>query len=53
MLEKPVSDRATLGGLTQFPPHVLDRACKLLILNGEMAEWSMAHAWKAKRATDI
>jgi hypothetical protein len=22
---------------------------KLVILNGEMAEWSMAHAWKAKR----
>jgi hypothetical protein len=43
----PVSDRATLGGVTQlaFTQLSLDR--KLLILNGEMAEWSMAHAWKA------
>jgi hypothetical protein len=27
-------------------------ARKSLILNGEMSEWSIEHAWKAKRASD-
>ena len=47
ILEKPVSDRGTLGGLTQFAvssvqlrPQVVDSKY------GEMAEWLKAHAWK-------
>jgi hypothetical protein len=46
ILEMLVSDRATLGGLTQIPFFSRFSCCKPLILNGEMAEWSMAHAWK-------
>ena len=49
ILEKPVSDRATLEDLSQSPRTPFKHGCKLLILNGEMAEWSMAHAWKAMR----
>ena len=26
---------------------MIQTACKSLILNGEMSEWSMEHAWKA------
>jgi hypothetical protein len=46
-----VSDQGTFGGVTQFANHPLNCGCKQLILKGEMAEWSMAHAWKAIRAT--
>ena len=46
ILEKPVSDRGALGGLTQFTFLLPSRASKLLILNGEMSEWSIEHAWK-------
>src|SRR5215208_6725226 len=38
----PVSDRATSGALTAWLS-----SWKWLILNGEMAEWFKAHAWKA------
>ena len=44
--EKRVSDYETLSGLTQFAPSSSDRSRKSLIVNGEMAEWSMAHAGK-------
>ena len=47
ILVRPVSDSETFAGLTQFAFGSLAGECKLLILNGEMAEWSMAHAWKA------
>jgi hypothetical protein len=45
----PVSDRGTLGGLTQFAIFRPSGGRNLLIQNGEMAEWSMAHAWKSNR----
>jgi hypothetical protein len=51
ILEKPVSNRRTLGGLTQFASSWSFRGRKSLIIKGEMAEWSMAHAWKAIWAT--
>ena len=47
ILEMLVSDRDTFEGLTQFVFSLPSRRCKLLILNGEMAEWLKAHAWKA------
>ena len=47
ILEKPVSDRDTLEDLSQSPRSPSERDCKLLILNGEMSEWSIEHAWKA------
>ena len=50
---KAVSDRDTLEDLSQSPRSPFEHDCKLLILNGEMSEWSIEHAWKAKRATDI
>jgi hypothetical protein len=46
ILEKPVSDRATLEDLSQSLPYGSGCGCKLLILNGEMSEWSIEHAWK-------
>jgi hypothetical protein len=46
ILEKPVSDRRTLGGLTQFASSQAFRSRKLLIVNGEMSEWLKEHAWK-------
>ena len=54
ILEKPVSDRGHIGGRITIAAIVLHvRGCKLLILNGEMLEWSIGHAWKAKRASNI
>ena len=47
ILEKPVSDRGTLEDLSQSPILPFKQDCKLLILNGEMSEWSKEHAWKA------
>ena len=46
ILEAPVSDRGGLEDVSQSRRSPLRSDCKLLILNGEMAEWSMAHAWK-------
>ena len=51
ILEKPVSDRGTLEDLSQSPKSPFKHGCKLLILNGEMSEWSIEHAWKAVGAT--
>jgi hypothetical protein len=51
LLEKRVSGRKILGVLTQFTSLRAFRGRKLLIVKGEMAEWSMAHAWKAIAAT--
>ena len=51
ILEKPVSDRDTVEDLSQSGKSSSLRAGKLLILNGEMSEWSIEHAWKAKRAS--
>ena len=53
ILEKPVSDRGTLGTYHNRRDLIDVRDRKLLILNGEMSEWSNEHAWKAKRASDI
>ena len=50
---KPVSDRGTLGDVSQSPQSSFKRCRKLLILSGEMLERSIRHAWKAKRASDI
>ena len=47
ILEKPVSDRGTLEDVSQSPQSSFKRCRKLLILNGEMLEWSIRHAWKA------
>jgi pimeloyl-ACP methyl ester carboxylesterase len=47
ILEKPVSDRGTLEDISQSRPTVLTCSRKLLILNGEMLERSIRHAWKA------
>jgi hypothetical protein len=46
-----VSDRATLEDLSQSEDRGPTQDRKLLILNGEMSEWSIEHAWKAKRPT--
>jgi hypothetical protein len=46
-----VSDRRTLGDLSQFCDNAFATARKPLILNGEMLERSIRHAWKAIRAT--
>ena len=51
ILEKPVSDRGTLEDLSQSPISPFKHDCKLLILNGEMSEWSIEHAWKTIPAT--
>ena len=53
ILEKPVSDRGTLEDLSQ--PAKSRSLCvrKLLILNGEMSEWSIEHAWKALRWSSV
>ena len=51
ILETTVSDRGTLEDLSQSA--ILATSTQrgtLLILNGEMSEWSIRHAWKAKRA---
>jgi hypothetical protein len=48
--KKPVSDRGSLEDLSQSPILPFKQDCKLLILNGEMSEWSIEHAWKAKLA---
>ena len=46
----------SLRGAGRFEGGFCDTLCwtarKSLILNGEMSEWSIEHAWKAKRATD-
>jgi hypothetical protein len=42
----PVSDRGTLEDVSQSPRSSFKRCCKLLILNGEMLERSIRHAWK-------
>jgi len=52
ILEVPVSDRDTLEDLSQSPKSPFKHDRKSLILNGEMSEWSIEHAWKAKRASD-
>jgi hypothetical protein len=46
ILDSPVSDRGTLQDLSQSAISGRSRGCKSLIPKGEMAEWSMAHAWK-------
>ena len=43
------SHRGTLGFEGPFCDNVIQTACKSLILNGEMSEWSIEHAWKACR----
>ena len=43
---KAVSDRDTLEDLSQSPRSPSNHDRKLLILNGEMSEWSIEHAWK-------
>jgi hypothetical protein len=53
ILETPLSDRDTLGGVTQFTIFLLSRDCKSLILKGEMSEWLKAHAWKTIPASRI
>ena len=52
ILEKSVSDCGTLEDVSQSPQSSFKRCRKLLILNGEMLERSIRHAWKAKRASD-
>jgi hypothetical protein len=52
ILEKTVSDRRTLGDLSQSAILRPTLRRKLLIQNGEMSEWLKEHAWKAKRASD-
>lgn len=52
ILEKSVSDRDTLEDVSQSPQSPFKRCRKLLILNGEMLERSIRHAWKAKRASN-
>ena len=52
ILNKAVSDRGTLGGLTQFTRSRSVSNRKLLNLIGEMSEWLKEHAWKAKRASE-
>src|SRR5262249_29135276 len=42
-----VSDRATLGDVSQFCDNELATARNSLILNGEMSEWFKEHAWKS------
>jgi hypothetical protein len=49
--QEPVSDRNTLEDLSQSAKSQLFRLRKLLILNGEMSEWSIEHAWKTNPAT--
>ena len=46
ILDSPVSDRGRLEDLSQSPRSRHVRDCKLLILNGEMLERSIRHAWK-------
>jgi protein kinase-like protein len=46
ILEKPVSDRGTLEDLSQSRIYRSTCGRKLLILNGEMLERSIRHAWK-------
>jgi hypothetical protein len=53
ILGRPVSDRARLGDVSQSPQPSFKRPCKLLILNGEMLERSIGHAWKAARWRDV
>ena len=53
ILEKPVSDRGTLEDLSQSGKLRLLRVGKLLILNGEMSEWSIEHARKTILASRI
>ena len=52
ILENAVSDRDTVGGVTQFTISRRFSSRKLLILNGEMSEWLKEHAWKASPSTD-
>ena len=53
ILEKPVSDRGTLEDLSQSGKSSSLRVGKLLILNGEMSEWLIEHAWKTTPASRI
>jgi NAD(P)-dependent dehydrogenase (short-subunit alcohol dehydrogenase family) len=46
-LEKPVSDLGTLEDLSQSAESAIWGDRKSLILNGEMLERSIRHAWKA------
>jgi hypothetical protein len=46
ILEMPVSDRGTLEDLSQSRTSELISGRKLLIINGEMLERSIRHAWK-------
>jgi hypothetical protein len=46
-------NRGTLGFYGAFWDNQIQTARKLLILNGEMAEWSMAQAWKTIPASYI
>jgi len=52
ILEVPVSDRDTLEDLSQSPKSPFKHDRKSLILNGEMSEWSIEHAWKATLSSD-
>ena len=44
--KSPVSDRGTLEDVSQSRIYRSTCGRKLLILNGEMSEWSIEHAWK-------
>jgi hypothetical protein len=47
-----LEERVTFRGLITIAKDESGDACKLLILQEEMAEWLKAHAWKAKRASN-
>jgi hypothetical protein len=51
ILEKPVSDPGALEVLSQSAEFATLGDRKSLILNGEMLERSIRHAWKAKRVS--
>ena len=44
--------RSILEDLSQSPKSPFNQGCKLLILNGEMSEWSIEHAWKANSSSN-
>ena len=53
ILEKPVSDLGTLEDLSQSAESAAFGDRKLLILNGEMLERSIRHAWKTMRWSHV
>jgi hypothetical protein len=52
ILEVSVSDPETFGDLSQFAGSRSMHDGKLLILQGEMLERSIRHAWKANSSSD-